>query len=119
MVADLFGLSGQLALVTGSSTGIGYALARGLGQSGTRIMLNGRDQGRLGEAAASLTAVGLTVHQAVFDVTQGDEVRSAIDRIEAEIGAIDILINNAGIQRRMPLDEFPEDTWHEIIRTNP
>src|SRR5690242_8076804 len=76
MVADLFDLSGKLALVTGSSTGIGYALARGLGRAGARIVLNGRDKGRLEEAAASLSAEGLTVRQAVFDVTQGDEVRA-------------------------------------------
>jgi len=116
--ADMFGLNGQLALVTGSSAGIGYALARGLGRAGARIVLNGRDPGRLGEAAASLSAEGLAVDQAVFDVTQGDAVRAAIDRIEGESGPIDILVNNAGIQRRMPLDEFPEETWHEIVRTN-
>jgi gluconate 5-dehydrogenase len=58
------------------------------------------------------------VHQAAFDVTQGEEVRAAIDRVEAEVGAIEILVNNAGIQRRMPLDAFPEETWHEIVRTN-
>lgn len=116
--AELFGLTGRLALVTGSSTGIGFALARGLGKAGTRIVLNGRDPDRLGQAAASLSAEGLLVHQAVFDVTRGDEVRAAIDRIEREAGPIDILVNNAGIQRRMPLDEFPEASWNEIVRTN-
>ncbi len=118
MVQDLFGLDGQLALVTGSAAGIGYALARGLAQAGARIVLNGRDPGRLTEATASLASEGLCVHQALFDVTKSTEVRAAIDRVEAEIGAVDILINNAGIQRRMPLDEFPEEDWHQIIRTN-
>jgi gluconate 5-dehydrogenase len=118
MVQDLFGLDGQLALVTGSAAGIGYALARGLAQAGARIVLNGRDPGRLTEATASLASEGLCVHQALFDVTKSNEVRAAIDRVEAEIGAVDILINNAGIQRRMPLDEFPEEDWHQIIRTN-
>jgi|ERR1700730_6077265 gluconate 5-dehydrogenase len=109
VVQGLFSLNGQLALVTGSATGIGYALARGLAQAGARIVLNDRDQVRLTEATASLASEGLCVHQAVFDVTKGNEVRAAIDRVEAEVGAVDILINNAGIQRRMPLDEFPEE----------
>jgi gluconate 5-dehydrogenase len=117
-VQDLFDLDGQLALVTRSAAGIGYALARGLAQAGARIVLNGRDEGRLTEATASLASEGLSVHQALFDVTKNKEVRAAIDRVEAEVGAVDILINNAGIQRRMPLDEFPEEDWHQIIRTN-
>jgi gluconate 5-dehydrogenase len=115
---ELFSLKGRLALVTGSSMGIGHALSRGLGHAGARIVVNGRDSGRVAKAAASLSAEGLTVAQAVFDVTKGEETRVAIDRVEAEIGVIDILINNAGIQRRMPLDEFPEETWHEIVATN-
>jgi gluconate 5-dehydrogenase len=118
MAANLFALTGRLALVTGSSMGIGYALARGLGHAGANIVLNGRDPARVAAAAATLTSEGLTVHQAPFDVTEGDAVRSAVDRIEAEIGAIDILVNNAGIQRRMALENFPEETWHEIVRTN-
>jgi gluconate 5-dehydrogenase len=118
MTGEMFSLTGRRALVTGSSMGIGYALARGLGRAGAGIVLNGRDEARVAAAAQALTAEGLTVHQAAFDVTQGDAVRQAVDRVEAEIGAIDILVNNAGIQRRMPLDTFPEETWHEIVRTN-
>jgi len=118
MSLELFNLTGQLALVTGSSAGIGFALARGLGQAGARVVLNGRDGERLSQAAASLAAGGIVAHEAVFDVTQGDEVRSAIARIEAEIGPIDILVNNAGIQRRMPLEDFPEEAWRDIMKTN-
>src|SRR5689334_21053994 len=118
MNTDLFALQRQLALITGSSTGIGYALAKGLGQAGARIVLNGRDPSRLRDAAASLSAEGLSVHQASFDVTRGEDVRAAIARVEAEVGPIEILINNAGIQRRMPLEDFPEETWSEVIRTN-
>jgi gluconate 5-dehydrogenase len=118
MAADIFTLKGRLALVTGASMGIGYALAAGLARAGARIVLNGRDRRRLSEAAASLGAEGLSVHCSAFDVTQGSEIRAAVDKIETEIGAIEILINNAGIQRRMPLEEFPEKTWHEIVSTN-
>jgi gluconate 5-dehydrogenase len=117
-MTDLFDITGRLALITGSTAGIGRALARGLGRAGARIVLNGRDQGRLAEATASLAAEGVRVHPALFDVTRGDEVRAGVDRIEAEAGALDILINNAGMQRRMPLDEFSEDDWHQIVRTN-
>jgi gluconate 5-dehydrogenase len=118
MAADIFTLKGRLALVTGSSMGIGYALAAGLARAGARIVLNGRDRRRLSEAAAALGTEGLSVHCSAFDVTQGEEVRAAVAKIETEIGEIDILINNAGIQRRMPLEEFPEETWHEVIGTN-
>ena len=118
MTGDPFRLDGQIALVTGSSTGIGHALARGLGKAGARLVINGRDKRRLEEAASALAAEAPSVHQSVFDVTQGDEARAAIDRIESEVGAIDILVNNAGIQRRMPLDTFPEETWREIMATN-
>jgi gluconate 5-dehydrogenase len=118
MVKDPFDLSGQIALITGSTAGIGYALARGLAKAGAHIVLNGRDRGRLAEATASLTLERLCIHQALFDVTKSEDVIAAIDRVEAEIGAIDILINNAGIQRRMPLDEFSDEDWRQILRTN-
>jgi gluconate 5-dehydrogenase len=118
MGSDLFSLDGRLALITGSSTGIGYALARGLGRAGAKIVLNGRDRDRLGNAADALRADGLSVYEAPFDVTKADEINDAMARIESDAGPIDILVNNAGIQRRMPLEDFPEETWHEIIRTN-
>jgi gluconate 5-dehydrogenase len=118
MNADVFALQGQLALITGSSTGIGYALAKGLGQAGAQIVLNGRDPGRLKEAAACLTADGLSVHPASFDVTRGEDVRAAIAQVEAEVGPIEILINNAGIQRRAPLETFSDADWDALMATN-
>ena len=116
--ASTFRLDGRLALVTGSSAGIGFALAQGLGQAGAALLLNGRDQKRLAAAAKQLRDEGLTVHERAFDVTDHQAVRSAIDAIEAEIGAIDILVNNAGIQRRAPFHEFDPDDWADIMRTN-
>ncbi|WP_428378074.1 SDR family oxidoreductase [Lichenicoccus sp.] len=120
MTSDLFDLSGRLALVTGSSQGIGLALARGLIEAGARVVLNGRDPGRRAAAAAALgeAAIGADHGIGGFDVTDPDAVAAGIARIEAECGAIDILVNNAGIQRRTTLEDFPVETWREVMRTN-
>jgi gluconate 5-dehydrogenase len=118
MTPDLFRLDKRLALITGSSSGIGFALARGLGQSGATLVLNGRNAGKLAAAAAVLRAEGLTVHTCVFDVTDATAVQTAINDIESGIGVIDILVNNAGMQRRAPLEDFSTEDWHELMRTN-
>ena len=118
MSAYTFRLDGRLALITGSSSGIGFALARGLGQAGAALVLNGRDAVKLEQAAGILRAEGLQVHTRGFDVTQAAAVQAAVDDIETTIGAINILVNNAGMQRRMPLQDFPADDWHELMRTN-
>ena len=117
-VETLFGLSGRIALVTGSSGGIGRALAAGLAAAGARVVVNGRDGARVAQAVAALRADGHAAEPMPFDVTDGAAVRDAVDRIEAGIGPIDILVNNAGMQRRMKLEDFPEETWHELMRTN-
>ncbi len=115
---NLFGLSGRLALVTGSSAGIGRALVAGFAAAGARVVVNGRDEARVAAAVTELRADGHTADAMPFDVTDGAAVQAAVARIEAEFGPIDILVNNAGIQRRMPLDQYPEATWHELMRTN-
>jgi gluconate 5-dehydrogenase len=114
----LFDLTGSLALVTGSSRGIGFALARGLAEAGAAIVLNSRDQGKLESAAAKLREEGFTIATALFDATDRDAVASSIARIESEIGAIDILVNNVGVQHRAPLEDFPADGWDRLIETN-
>ncbi len=115
-MSDLFSLKGKRALVTGSSQGIGMALARGLAEAGAEVVLNGRDTGKLQAAADALT--GLTVHQLAFDVTDHDAVRAAVDAFEADTGAIDILVNNAGMQHRTPLEDFPADAFEKLLQTN-
>ena len=117
-VLESFNLAGRTALITGSSAGIGFALARGLAQAGARVILNARNAAKLEAAAEVLRAEGLQVLTAAFDVTSGEAVTAAVARIEAEIGAIDILVNNAGMQRRAPLDQFAEADWHELMKTN-
>ena len=116
--ASTFRLDGRIALITGSSAGIGLALARGLGQAGATVVLNGRGEAKVTEAASQLQNEGLKVHSRVFDVTESASVQSAVDDIEASIGAIDILVNNAGMQRRAPLQDFRHEDWHELMRTN-
>jgi gluconate 5-dehydrogenase len=118
MGSDLFSLAGKVALVTGAARGIGFAIARGLGRAGAVVVVNGRDPARLGEAAAALSAEGVLAHTAVFDVRDAADVRSRVAAIEREIGPIHILVNNAGIQRRMPLEQCDEATWREVLETN-
>ena len=113
-----FDLTGRTALITGSSGGIGFALARGLAGAGARVILNGRRAAPLEAAAELLREEGAFLLTAAFDVTDGAAVTEAVARIEAEAGAIDILVNNAGMQRRGPLEEFSETNWHELMKTN-
>lgn len=115
---SLFSLAGRRALVTGSSRGIGYAIAEGLAGAGAEVILNGRDTDALGTAAAKLTADGAAVKAVAFDVTSEDSVGEAIDYVEREIGPIDILVNNAGMQHRSPLDQFPSERFDQIMQTN-
>ncbi|TCS03040.1 SDR family oxidoreductase [Rhizobium sp. BK418] len=119
MTFPLFDLSGRRALVTGSSQGIGYALALGLAEHGASIIINGRNAQKA-EAAAETIREHKKHHavSAAFDVTDAEACRSAIAYIEAEIGPIDILINNAGMQFRTPLESFPVEKWDELFRTN-
>ncbi|MGO4524302.1 SDR family oxidoreductase [Microvirga sp. 2MCAF35] len=117
-IANLFDLTGRIALVTGSSAGVGLALARGLGRAGARVILNGRQPDRVAGAARILRDDGSSVFEMPFDVTDSKAVKTAIDQIENDIGPIDILINNAGMQRRGPLEDYPEEAWHELMTTN-
>jgi len=114
----LFDLTGQTALVTGSSQGIGLALAKGLAEAGASIVLNGRDPDKLEAAATALAGDSATVHRLPFDVTEHAAARAAVDRFEAETGALDILVNNAGMQHRGPLEDFDAEIFERLMRTN-
>ncbi|TJV25256.1 MAG: SDR family oxidoreductase [Mesorhizobium sp.] len=118
MANPLFSLEGRLALVTGSGQGIGFALARGLAEHGASVVLNGRDATRIDSAIEKLRADRFKAHASVFDVTDFRAVAEDITRIEAEIGPIDILVNNAGVQFRAPLEDFPEEQWERLFKTN-
>ncbi len=117
-MSALFDLTGRIALVTGSSQGIGFGIARGLGQAGATVVLNGRDETKLARAVSTLSKEGLKVFGYAFDVTDSDQIDQKISAIEREVGSVDILVNNAGIQRRGPLETFEESLWREVIETN-
>jgi gluconate 5-dehydrogenase len=118
ITADTFRLDGRLALVTGSSAGIGLGVARGLAQAGAAVVLNGRDAARLAATAQQLRSEGLQVHERSFDVCDPAAVEAAVAEIESTLGPIEILVNNAGTQHRAPFHEFPAVEWDRLMRTN-
>jgi len=118
MTTQLFDLSGRTALVTGSSRGLGRAMAEGLARAGAAIVLNGSDAGRLAEAAAEMRAAGHTVHEARFDVTNEADILVAFAELDGKGIAVDILVNNAGIQFRRPMVELDTADWRRVIETN-
>jgi gluconate 5-dehydrogenase len=115
---DLFDLTGKTALITGSSQGIGFALARGLAAAGATLVLNGRDVAKLEAAVKLLADEGYRVHSLPFDATDHGAVKAAVDGFEAATGPIDILVNNAGMQFRTPLEEYPADMFAKLLATN-
>ena len=117
-MAGLFDLAGRTALVTGSSRGLGRAMAEGLAEAGAAVVLNGSDAGRLAEAAGALRAAGHRVHEARFDVTDEAAVVAAFAALDAQGVAVDILVNNAGIQFRRPMLELDTADWRRVIETN-
>lgn len=114
MSSTLFDLTGRAALVTGSSQGIGFALAKGLADAGAKVVLNGRDEAKLSAAAVEIPGAATLA----FDATDHDKVRAAIDAFELAGAAIDILVNNAGTQFRAPLEDFPADAFERLLQTN-
>lgn len=118
MSLNLFSLSGKVALVTGGTQGLGFAIATGLAQAGATLVLNARNAEKLNAALDTLKQQGITAHGYLFDVTNSAEIEAGIAQIEAEVGPVDILVNNAGIIRRVPLEETPDETFDEVLATN-
>lgn len=118
MTHALFDLRQKVALITGSSYGLGFAIARGLGQAGATLVLNGRNEEKLRNAVSILSREGLTVSGYAFDVTNAGQIQGKIPLIEEEVGPIQILVNSAGIQKRGPLETIEESVWREVIDTN-
>lgn len=114
MGLQLFNLAGRRALITGSSQGIGHALAVGLAAAGAEVVLNGRDAAKLATAAAGIPGARVLA----FDATDHHAVRAAVDGFEADTGPIDILVNNAGMQHRAPLEDFPPEAFEKLLQTN-
>jgi gluconate 5-dehydrogenase len=104
-MSGLFDLSGRVALVTGSSRGIGHALARALADAGATVVLNGIDPGRLKAAEAAMAAAYAPgrVHSVAFDVTDEAGAARGVAWVEEQVGPLEVLVNNAGIQHRVPM----------------
>jgi gluconate 5-dehydrogenase len=116
--AALFHLTGRIALVTGSSKGIGLALARALAGAGASVVLNARGEPALAAAALTLGAEGHDVHHRAFDVCDPTAVGVAVESIEDEIGPIDVLVNNAGMQIRAHLLDFAIEDFRQLVEVN-
>ncbi len=113
-----FSLTGRVALISGSSRGLGLAMATSLAEAGALVVLNGRNKATLDQQAAALTAKGHKADVAVFDVADSAAGQSAIDAIVARHGRLDILIANAGMNHRVPLDEWDGANWDIVNGTN-
>ena len=114
----LFEIKGKTVLITGSGSGIGLGLARGLGAAGAKVIINGRNVEKLNAAADMLTTSGADVQVSAFDVSDADTVSAGIDQIEQDIGPIDVLINNAGTNRRGRMADISPNDYQDVIRAN-
>jgi len=118
MTANLFDLTGRSILLTGSSGGLGLTMARGLADAGATVVLNGRDEDKLAAAVAQLRDAGHTAHGVAFDVTDANAVAAGVDEARRQAGRIDVLVNNAGINLREPLEGMSEQTWRKVLDVN-
>jgi gluconate 5-dehydrogenase len=115
---SLFDLTGHTALITGSVRGIGLSFARGLAECGARVILNGRNETALNEAVGKLSAQGLAVQGSAFDVADEDAIVAAFKQFDDQGVAVDILINNAGIQFRKAIVDLALSDWERVLKTN-
>ena len=111
----MFDLQGKVALVTGASYGIGYAIAKGFAQAGATIVFNDIKQELVDKGLASYEEDGIKAHGYVCDVTDEKAVQALVAKIEKEVGVIDILVNNAGIIKRIPMCEMSAEEFRQVI----
>ncbi len=113
-----FDLSSKIAFVSGSTRGLGFAIAEGLGRAGARVVVNGRSAEGVAAAVATLKQHGIQAAGYAFDVADEKAIADNVARIEAEVGPIDILVNNAGINHRHPMAEFKTEHYRNVMSTN-
>ena len=112
---DSFSLKGKVALVTGGTYGIGFAIASALANFGAKIAFNDRNQEKLEEGIASYKKLGIDAHGYICDVTNEEQVATMINDIEKELGSVDILVNNAGIIKRIPMTEMASADFRQVV----
>lgn len=112
-MASMFSLQGRVALVTGASRGLGFAMAKALKENGAEVIINARNEGELAAAASKIGA-----HAMAFDVTDAKQARAALEEIVSRHGKLDILVNNAGIQHRRPITEWEDEDFDRVIAVN-
>lgn len=114
----LFNIEGKIALVTGSTGGIGQALAKALCENGVKVILNGRNKEKVRKQVKEFLEEGFIVYESSFDITNSAELKIAIENVSNNVGVIDILVNNAGVTFRSPLEDFKDNDWDTIININ-
>jgi gluconate 5-dehydrogenase len=115
---SLFNLKGKITLITGSTQGLGFAIARGLGEAGATIVINARNPEKLKAALEEFKRNGIAAQGYLFDLLNTSSVNENIERIEKEVGPIDILVNNAGIMKKAPLELLEDEDWQAVIDCN-
>ena len=118
MSLQLFSLENQIVLITGSSRGLGWSMAKAVAEAGATVLLHGRDENLLKERQQYLQELGQQAEYYLFDVTNDEEVLAAFGKIREQYGRLDGLINNAGIQHRRPLTEFELEDFDRVVNTN-
>ena len=119
MSTELFNLKGKVALVTGSTHGLGMAMAKGLGMAGARLIVNGNSsQSKIDDAVDYYKSLGIDAYGFKFNVTNEEEVIKSINDIQSKVGSIDILVNNAGIIKRTPLEDMEVEDFKEVINVD-
>jgi NAD(P)-dependent dehydrogenase (short-subunit alcohol dehydrogenase family) len=114
----MFNLTGKVAFVTGASKGFGQAIAKTLAQAGADLALFARSADGLSETAQQVQAEGRKALILIGDVTQSQEVDSAVAKTITEFGRLDILVNNAGMNIRRRIEDFTDAEWYQVINTN-
>lgn len=118
VIEQLFGVRGKIVLITGAGQGLGFTFAKGFAACGARVVLNDVDRDRLDKAVKELRDSGGAAEARVFDVSREEEVERAIQEIEEHIGPIHVLVNNAGIHRRAPLEDMSVADWQKVLDVN-
>lgn len=115
---NLFNIEGKIALVTGSTGGLGSLFAKGLAENGCIVILNSRTQDKADKQVKQFKESGYEAYAYAFDVTDSEQINQAVKHISESVGIIDILVNNAGINLRAPLEECKDEDWDKVIGIN-